>query len=327
MRMQLRAAALGQLRGADLELSPGRYVVLSSERGPLVDLVALLAGQQPPRHGQALLDGVTPFSQPSARRKIAALCAEEALPPGKTVEHSVARALGARGASAANAGDVLAAAGLARLADLSPGALGARETRSVALALALAHDAAELVVLHEPLATLVPAPVVLARLDQRTAAGAIVLSATTSTADATALGGQWLCVELGRLRALPGPTPRLGAGPWQQVLVETNDARALARLLHDSAHGLSTELDASPNSLKVTGPALDVTVTELIRLAREHQLELRRIEPAVPPVEALLAARAGFARGAYEAARVAALGNSQAALQPPPPPPASAGTP
>ena len=32
----------------------------------------------------------------------------------------------------------------------------------------------------------------------------------------------------------------------------------------------------------------------------------------VPPVEALLAARAGFARGAYEAARQAALGGSAA---------------
>jgi len=318
MRAQLRGAALGQLRGADLDLDPGRYVVLSSEREPLLDLVTLLTGREPPRHGLALLDGASPAARPQARRKIAALFGEEALPPGKTVQSSVGKALTARGGPAAAAADILANAGLARLADLSPSALGPRETRSVALALALGHETAELIVLHEPLATLVPAAVVLARLDQHTARGTLVLTTTTSAADATALGGRWLCIELGRLRVLPGPTPRLGAGPWQQVLVETNDARALSRLLQASPHGLSTELGATPNSLKVMGPALDVTVQELIALARQHDLELYRIEAAVPPVEALLAARAGFARGAYEAARSAAL--SPAAAPPPPGP-------
>ena len=73
----------------------------------------------------------------------------------------------------------------------------------------------------------------------------------------------------------------------------------------DSAHGLATEVGAAPDSLKITGPALDVTVQELISVARQHDLEIRRIEAAVPPVEALLAARAGFARGAYEASRAA----------------------
>jgi ABC-type nitrate/sulfonate/bicarbonate transport system ATPase subunit len=317
MRAQLREAALRQLRGADLNLTPGRYVVLASEREPLLDLVALLAGSEPTRQGLALLDGVSPVAHPQARKKIAALFADEELPPGKTVQSSVAKALAARGGSAAGAADVLATAGLARFADLAPSALGPRETRSVALALALSHDAAQLFALHEPLATLVPASVVLARLDEHTTRGAIVVSTTTSAADATTLGGQWLCVELGRLRALPGATPRLGAGPWQQVLVETNDARTLSRLLQESPHGLSTELGASPNSLKVMGPALDVTVQELLTLARQHGLELRRIEAAVPPVEALLAARAGFARGAYEASRLAALGPAAPAHEPP----------
>ncbi len=303
MRVQLRAAALGQLRGAELDLTPGRYVVLSSERGPLCSLVAVMAGREPPRHGQVLLDGMAPAASPEARRKVAALFDEEALPPAKTVLAGVAKALGARGAAGNTATQLLADADLTELAGLAPSALGQRETRSIALALALAHDAAELLVLHEPLTTLVPAAFVLARLDAHTARGALVLTTTTSTADATVLGGRWLCVELGRLREGETTTPRLGAGPWQQVLVESKDARALAQLLLDSAHGLSTELGAASDSLKVSGPALDVTVQELIAVARQHDLEIRRIEAAVPPVEALLAARAGFARGAYEASR------------------------
>jgi len=322
MRVQLREAALGQLRGADLSLTPGRYVVLSNERDPLLDLVALLVGREPTRSGLALVDGVSPASHPQARKRIAALLDEEALLPSATVQSSVAKALAMRGAAPALAVEVLAAAGLARFAELSPGSLGPRETRSVALALALGQDSAELFVLHEPLATLVPASVVLARLDQHAARGAVVLTTTTSTADATTLGGQWLCIELGRLRHVAGPAPRLGAGPWQQVLVETDDARALSRLLQESPHGISTELGASPTSLKVMGPALDVTVHELVTLARQHAVELRRIEAAVPPVEALLAARAGFARGAYEAARLAAqLPATQAEGAPNPQPP------
>ena len=310
MRAQLRAAALGQLRGADLELVPGRYLVLSSDREPLLQLVTLLAGAEPPKRGVVLLDGHAPSASPEVRRKLAVLLGEEVLPPAKTVQDSVRKALAARGVSDLGAARLLENAGLSQLAKLALNSLSPRETRSLGLALALGHDQAELVALHEPLATLVPGAFVLEQLNRFTARGAIVLCTTTSPADASALGGQWLCIELGRLRAPEQSTPRLGAGPWQQVLVETNDARALSQLLHDSPHGLSTELGASPDSLRVTGPALDVTVHELVALARQHQLELRRIEASVPPVEALLAARAGFARAAYEASRAAALGGA-----------------
>lgn len=315
MRATLRGAALGALRGADLELAPGRYVALSSEREPLADLITILCGREAPSRGELRLDDATPSNAPALRRKVASLLAEEALPPAKTVRNSVEKALRARGGPPADAAKLLEEAGLSALLELRPEALGARETRSVALALALAHNAAELFALHEPLATLLPAAFVLPRLDDHTSRGALVLAATTSAADATLLGGAWLCVELGRVRGTSGPAPRLGVGPWQQVSVETPNARALAQLLHESPHGLVSELGASAQALKVTGPALDVTVREVIALCRAHQIEITRIEAAVPPVEALMAARAGFARGAYEASRVAA----HAALSPYPP--------
>ena len=324
MRVQLRAAALGQLRGAELELTPGRYVILANEREPLASLVAVLAGREPPRHGQVLLDGAAPAASPATRRKVAALFHDEALPPAKTVLAGVARALLARGAAEQAAVQLLADASLSALSSRLPGLLSQAEARSIALALALAHDTAELVALHEPLTTLVPAAFVLARLDAHTARGAVVLATTTSAADATLLGGRWWCIELGRLRAGDTSAPRLGAGPWQHVLVESKDARALAQLLLDSPHGLSTELGAASDSLKVMGPALDVTVQELIAVARQHDLEIRRIEAAVPPVEALLAARAGFARGAYEASRA---GFATAPAHGPARAPGEAGTP
>jgi ABC-type multidrug transport system ATPase subunit len=301
----LRGAALGQLRGADLSLSGGRHVVLSNEHEPLRDLIDLLGGRRAPRAGRLLLDGVAPASSPATRRRVAALFADEALPPARSVAESVGRALAARGTSTDAASRVLEASSLTHLAGHAPRALGPRETRSVALALALAHDSAQLFALHEPLTTLVPSSFVLAELDRHTARGAIVLAATSSSADANALGGAWLCLELGRLRATPGASPRLGAGPWQQLLVDAADARALAATLHESPLGLTTE-QVSATQLKVSGTTLDETVREIARLARQHGIELTRLEPTLPPVEALMAARAGFARGAYEASRLAA---------------------
>jgi len=307
-RLVARAAALGALVGADLELGPGRYVVLSGERDALRDLSALLSGRDAPRSGDVRLGEVAPAGSPAARRKIAALLAEERLPPARSVRAAVEKALAARGEARERAGAVLEAAELTHLSDLAPGALGGRELRSVGLSLALAHASAELFVLHEPLTTQVPSRLVQASLDEHTARGAIVLTATASAADAVTLGGAWLCLELGRVRSAPEPTPRLGAGSWQQVLIETNDARRLSQLLHAAQQDLSTELGGSAQALKITGPALDVTVREVIALARQHGIEIQRIEAAVPPVEALLAARAGFARGAYEASRASALG-------------------
>lgn len=307
----LQGARLGALRSVDLQLSPGPYVVLSNEAESLEALVALAAGRDAPHAGRVLLDGAAPAVTPAARRRIAALFEDEALPPGRTVQESVARALAARGEVAARAGRVLEDAGLARLAQQAPRSLAARELRSVALALALAHETATLLALHEPLTTLIAKAHVLALLEGHTARGAIVLATTTSSADANLLGGSWLCVELGRLHATA--TPRLGRGPWQQVLVEAADTRALSLLLHDSTLGLTTELSGPGALLKVSGPSLDDTVREIVTLARTHGIELTRIEPALPPVEALMAARAGLARGAYEASRVAAHGTEPTA--------------
>lgn len=306
-----QGAGLGPLRSVDLQLVPGRYVVLSNEGESLRTLVALGAGREAPRVGRVLLDGAAPALSPTARRRIAALFEDEALPPQRTVQASVARALGARGENPAQAAQLLADAGLAQLAQLAPRTLGPRELRSVALALALAHGSATVVVLHEPLTTLLAKQYVLDALERHSARGAVVLATTTSSADANLLGGSWLCIELGRLQATP--PPRLGQGPWQQVLVEAADARALSLLLHDSTLGLTTELGGPASQLKVSGPALDETVREIITLARKHGIELTRLEPALPPVEALLAAHAGFARGAYEASRLAAHGAQPAA--------------
>lgn len=308
MQLELRNAAFGQLRGAIATLEPGLYALLSNEAAALADLIALVCGRVRPRTGQVLLGGSAPFGDARSRRRLAALFADEVLPPATSVRDAVAKALAARGAAPEEAERLLERAGLFALIAQSPAMLDQRELRSVALALALAHDGAELLALYEPLATLLAPSFVHAEMMRHLTRGALVLYATTSPADASTLGGHLFTVELGRLQP-DAITPRLGVGPWQRVLVEASDARALARLLHDADSTLSTELGRAEGVLVVTGPALDVTVAAVIAAARKSNIELVRIEPAVPPVEALMAARAGFARGAYEAARMAAAGS------------------
>ncbi len=308
-RALLQGAALGALRSADLQLDPGRYVVLATESEPLQALVAILSGREAPSSGRVKLGELAPSAAPPTRRSIAALFADEALPPASNVESSVALALETRGAAPMNAAQLLSAAGLDELRGLQTGALDQRATRSVALALALAHEQAALLALHEPLATSLDSAWVLRELDRHTARGAIVLATTTSSADALLLGGSWLSLELGRVRSDAATTPRLGAGPFQRVVVEADDANALARLLQASPLQL-TLVASAPRSLEVIGPALDVTVHEVVALSREHGIELRRVTATVAPVEVLMAARAGFARGAYEAARAAAAPGS-----------------
>jgi ABC-type sulfate/molybdate transport systems ATPase subunit len=279
--------------------------VLASESEPLQALVAILSGREAPSSGRVRLGDSAPSATPQTRRSIAALFADEALPPASNVESSVALALETRGDTPKRATELLTAAGLDELRGLRPGSLDQRATRSVALALALAHEQAALLALHEPLSTSLDAAWVLRELDRHTARGAIVLATTTSSADALLLGGSWLSLELGRVRSDAATTPRLGAGPFQRVVVEADDANALARLLQASPLQL-TLIASAPRSLEIIGPALDITVHEVVALSREHGIELRRVTATVAPVEVLMAARAGFARGAYEAARAAA---------------------
>jgi ABC-type sulfate/molybdate transport systems ATPase subunit len=289
MTLSASAAALGELRYVDLELSPGRYVAISTDRDALGDLVSLLTGERAPRRGRVLLEGAAPAQNPALRRHIAALLPNEALPPARTTLAAVSLALSARSEAPSRASEILESSGLSGLASSSR--LTWREARSVALALALAHESAKLLALFEPLSTSLAPNFVLEKLDQHTERGAIVVCSTTNMADAMQLGGAILNVELGQLRGVARTAPRLGAGPWQQVLVESPDARALAQLLSDSTLGLTTTLEPGGGAFKLTGPALDVTVREALRLARESSLEITRIEPAVPSAEVLLGAR------------------------------------
>jgi ABC-type multidrug transport system ATPase subunit len=312
--LSLRGASSGELRRADLALGAGRFVVLSTEVPALGSLANVVIGQRAPRSGQVTFRGREPARSPALRARMATLLDVEELAPARTVVESVGAMLAARGEAPTQARHLLAEYELDALALAAPELLSQRERRSIALALALSHPNAELCVLFEPLSTQLARASVLSLLDQRVSKGALVINLTSSSADAAQLGGGLLLLELGRVAMLgPGNSPPLGGLQQSELIVEASDLRELARALHESPLALGLELTQGARSLRVRGAALDAAAREVMAAARSGSIEITRLEPCMPAVEALLAARAGSARGAYEAARAHAFEQTRGA--------------
>jgi ABC-type thiamine transport system ATPase subunit len=193
-RLELDAVAHGPLRAAAGSFAPACTVLTGDDAGALAAFVAVASGAVSPRRGRVLLDGAPLAALPAARRCVASLLAVEALPVARTVAEAVERVLVARG-DERRALDVLAAGGLDVWSRRVPAELDHDERRSLALALAVAHESASVVVLFEPFATSASAALdVEAALTRATARGAIVVLATASLRGAARFGGPhcWL---------------------------------------------------------------------------------------------------------------------------------------
>jgi ABC-type thiamine transport system ATPase subunit len=201
--LQLAQASAGALLHAEWRFSAGKSVVLGDDSRALGALAAVASGSEAAERGRVLLDGASLEFSPAARRRVASLLADEALPPARTVELGVARILAARG-DQRDARAVLAGFGLERWSGRRPSELDWDERRSLALSLALGHEQARAFVLYEPLATSsVPATRVHAELERAAAGGAVVLLLTTSVDNADSLGGPSVWLERGVLRGAP----------------------------------------------------------------------------------------------------------------------------
>ena len=131
------AVSHAELASVSGVLGAGRHVLLGSERDGTNSVVLLAAGIVRPSAGRILLAGQAP-SRTRARGVDRRLCAEEHLPTARHVAGAVQLAQQARNDTRSPL-SVLDAAGLAHLAARRTRDLSARETRAVALALALSH--------------------------------------------------------------------------------------------------------------------------------------------------------------------------------------------
>ncbi len=276
----------------------GTHVVLGSERDGTHTLVLLAAGLALPGVGRVQLNGVAPFTNAAARLRIGSLCADESLPPARTVDSAVALVLRAR-ADARSVTSVLGAAGLTRLAARRSSELSPRETRAVALALALSHPKPSLLALHEPLGLvdLVREELILERLSEATESGVVVLATASRLEDAARLGGVTNALERGIwLNSAAARLPALRV----TLRVQTSDPRRLAACLA-VAPDVEGVTWAGAQDLLVHGSDLERVAHSVVSLARAEAIHISALRRELPALEALTAARASLAQPAASA--------------------------
>jgi ABC-type thiamine transport system ATPase subunit len=257
-----------------LRPGPGLTIVVSDELEPLARLLGVASGVRRPRRGSARLDGVNVRSSPRARRRLAALLAEEELVPSRSVGEAAQLAWDLRGV-AGSAEACLREWGLGGLITTEPRRLLPERRRAVALALALGAPAA-LVVLHDPLAL---APLLghakIRDACWRAAESAVVLVGTPSFDDAKELGGELALLTRGRL------APAISAAPWpREVLVRCAESARLAELLRADAE-LEVGFDAARTAreLFVRGPSHARVAERVLRVARDAELSVDALAP------------------------------------------------
>ena len=179
--------------------------------------------------------------------------------------------------------------------------LTARESRAIALSIALSHREPALLALYEPLNVFgfVQEAFVLQRLEQLRAAGTIILCTASRLEDATRLGGDASALERGLwlgsayARTPPGPVT---------LRVHTPEPRRLAARLSEAPDISGVEW-AGGQELRVIGSDLERLAQSIVANARAEAIRITALKQDAPPLEALAAARAGLAQAYYERAR------------------------
>ena len=301
---ELRFEALNhaELTNVSASFTAGTQVVIGSERDGTGTLIQLAAGLLQPATGRVLLDGVAAWSNAAARRRIASLCADESLLPARDVSGAIGLSLRARG-DASSALSVLDAAGLAHFAARRVSQLSARESRAIALCIALSHREPALLALHEPLSVvgLVAQDFVLQTLSRVAAAGAVVLCTENRLEDAARLSERASALERGLWLGSAQARPALGA---VTLRVHTLEPRRLAARLSEAPDISGVEWTGG-HELLVHGSELERLAYSVVANARAEAIRITALKQDAPPLEALAAARAGLAQACYEQARSA----------------------
>ncbi|MEI9941195.1 MAG: hypothetical protein WDO69_28590 [Pseudomonadota bacterium] len=289
-----------ELTNVSATFGAGTHVVIGSERDGTATLIQLAAGLLAPATGSVLLDGVAAWSNARTRRRIASLCAEETLLPARDVTGAVTLALRARG-DARSAPSVLDAAGLSRFALERVSALTPRESRAVALSIALSHPEPALLALHEPLsvADILQEDFVVQTLAKLSATKAIVLCTASRLEDAARLGGAASALERGLWLGSAQARPPLGT---ITLRVHTPEPRRLAARLSEAPDISGVEWGGG-QELLVHGSDLERLAHSVVANARAEAIRITALKQDAPPLEALAAARAGLAHAYYERAR------------------------
>ncbi len=296
-RLSLDLVSHAELARVSAALLSGTHVVLGTERDGTDTLVRLCAGFMQPSAGRVTIDDRTPFSHAALRRSTGALFAEEHLPPARDVLRSLTLALRARH-DTRSAATVLDAAGLAPLASRRVSDLAPRETRALALALALSHPKPTLLALFEPLALIgfLSEAFILQALTRHAADGAVVLATASRVEDTARLSGATHALERGLWLDSAAARP-----PLSQVTlrVHTPEPRRLAARLSEAPDVSAVEW-AGGRELLVRGSDLERLAAHVVASARSEAISIDALRYDPPGLDALAAARAGLAQPATQ---------------------------
>ena len=304
MTLSLDRVWTDTLKGVSLELAGGLAVVIGEASDGTASLVELCAGVASPRRGRVRVASAAPHASPGLRRSIASLLADESgAAPGDV--RSWAAALAAlTGWSVEGALDSLRFP-----LDRALSSLSNADRRELACALALAHPAPALFVLHDPLAACAPAArsALIERLAEL-ARQIPVLVTTPSLSEARLLGGSSYRLDRGLLSeaprgAWPG-TSTPGLDVW--LCVEADSPRALVSALaeHPDVHELTYD-EQRGGRLLLRGPDLERLCTAVARAAVDARVDLRLLRTSAEDLTSARAAANGEA-AAYAAARARA---------------------
>jgi len=295
-RLAVHNLYAGALRGVELRVESGLHVVLAAANDGAADLVRALSGTLRAARGRVLVDGRDPYRDPSLRRSIASLLADEPCLGEMDVE-SVARHVVGTSARRSNAVDVLGDVGMTEARTRRHSELTTAQRRTLALALALAVEAPRLVVLYEPLwAAQGRSQQVVERLIELGRETTVVVC-TARTDHASRLGGT---LHLMRRGVVVGKVSSLrSAGPGAAMTVGVSDARRFCARLAMEPHVRNVELDAESGRVSVVGAELDELAALIASVCRGEGIELRYLAPARVELSELQSA----ATGAWAVAR------------------------
>lgn len=310
------------LRGVTLEHARGVLAIIGARVDGTTLLLSVLAGNDKPKSGKVAVSAKRP--------EIAFVPLDVVLPESLKVDEVVALADALRGAPKRPTSAVLATLGVEALGARPVRSLSRAETRSVALAIALASPA-KLLLIEEPVAHL--DPVATARVGEvlraRAAAGAVVVITTASVRDATRLGDHLSVLTQGKITALPPELAHTGpeGARLRIVVAKANAAALVGALAADGAvrtvetatfaRAKSEEAEESvATAVFVTGKDLLELAAAVNRASHETDTPVEAIESAVMPLDQIRAALAAPRTGPLPSLRPPPQGTPSAA--PPP---------
>lgn len=306
-----RRTPRGRIVAAELFLVSGVHVMLGQPEDGTLALVEALSGARAPEHGDVLIAGAPPSRDAAIRRRIGTLGPVPRLPEARRVRDAVGLALAARGEQRSEVASVLAPLGLEALGARPSESLSYAEARAVELALCLSTKNPAVLILFEPLSDIaLPDPGLLVpRLRAAADAGACVVIATSSPADARTFGDSIYLLRGGRfVRALPGDGVALAAPhslplvAWVEPATGATSLRALVAALAVRSEIDHVRWDVASHGggvVEVSGPDVDAVAVAIAEEATNHGVSIAAIGSAVPSlveVQATLLTPVGVSR-------------------------------